>query len=92
MISEADRLDKAKKDAQKKAKEGDLKALDSSYGSDQAALKEMFLNGDIKREEDYHERMLELELDYLQSRKRLLIQYGEDTAKVEDQIVDKRII
>ncbi|KAA6347955.1 hypothetical protein EZS27_004590 [termite gut metagenome] len=91
MISEANRLYKAKQDAEKKAKEGDLKALESSYESDQAAIKEMYLSGKIKTEEKYHERMLELDLDYLESRKQLLLRYGEDTAKIEDQIADKLI-
>ncbi|KAA6322243.1 hypothetical protein EZS27_028194, partial [termite gut metagenome] len=85
------KADKDKQDAEKKAKEDNLKALDSSYEADQASLKEAYLSGDIKREEDYHKRMLELELDYLESRKQMLLSQGEDTAKVEDKIADKRL-
>ncbi|KAA6348963.1 hypothetical protein EZS27_003563 [termite gut metagenome] len=91
MISEANRLYKAKQDAEKQAKDGDLKALDSSYEADKAAIKEMYLSGEVKTEQEYKDRMLEVELDYLESRKQLLLLYGEDTSKVEDQIADKRL-
>lgn len=91
MIAEANRLHKAKKDAEKKAKEEGLKQVDSTYESNKAALKEQFLNGEIKTEEDFQKRMKALELTYLEERKLALEKWGEDTTKINGQIQDAKL-
>ncbi len=91
MISEADRLAKAQKDADKKAMDGDLKGLDSTYEADKLALKQQYLNGEIKTEKEFQDKMKELEVDYLHSRIQIQEKYGEDTTKTAGQLADKEL-
>lgn len=91
IIAEANRLDKAKKDAEKKAKDNELKDLDSTYEVDKTSLKQAFLNGEIKTEKEFQDKMKELERDYLNSRLKVLEKYGDDTSKVTDQIADHEL-
>lgn len=91
MIAETNRLYKAKEDAEKKAKEDGLKQVDSTYESNKAALKEQFLNGEIKTEEDFQKRMKALELTYLEERKLALEKWREDTTKINGQIQDAKL-
>lgn len=91
MIAEANRLYKVKEDTDKKAKEEGLKTVDSTYEVNKAALKEQYLNGEIKTEEEFQKRMKALELAYLEERKRALEKWGEDTTKINGQIQDAKL-
>lgn len=91
MIAEANRLYKVKENTDKKAKEEGLKTVDSTYEVNKAALKEQYLNGEIKTEEEFQKRMKALELAYLEERKRALEKWGEDTTKINGQIQDAKL-
>lgn len=91
MIAEANRLYKVKEDTDKKAKEEGLKTVDSTYEVNKTALKEQYLNGEIKTEEEFQKRMKALELAYLEERKRALEKWGEDTTKINGQIQDAKL-
>lgn len=91
MITEANRLTAAKKAAEAKEKANSFSALESTYQQDQRLLKQQYLDGDIKTEKEYQAKMKELENDYLEHRKQLLISYGEDVSAINGQILDKQL-
>lgn len=98
MIAEANRLTiekkKAEEDANKKTAEDKKKSfsvLDSTYQQDQQSIKKAYLDGDIKTEKEYQDKMNELEFDYLEQRKQMLIAYGDDVSAINGQILDKQV-
>lgn len=91
MIAEANRLTAAKKAAEAKEKANSFSALESTYQQDQRLLKQQYLDGDIKTEKEYQTKIKELENDYLEHRKQLLISYGEDVSAINGQILDKQL-
>lgn len=88
MIAEAQRIAEAKRTASAQGKQGVFSALDDSYKTDQQSLKQAYLNGDIKSEEEYRRKLLEVERDYLEQKRVLLLQYGDDTSAVDGQLLD----
>lgn len=88
MIAEAARIDKAKNEAEGKEKQGAFAALDSSYKSDRQQIKQAYLDGDIRSEEEYRKKLLEAERDYLKQKRAIQLQYGDDTTAVDDKLLD----
>lgn len=91
MIAEATRLTNGRKATEAKEKASFLSALESTYQEDRRLLKQQYLDGDIKTEKEYQEKIKELELDYLNERKRMLETYGEDVSQINGQILDKQL-
>ena len=88
MIAEAARIDKAKNEAEGKEKQGSFAAIDSSYKSDRQQIKQAYLDGDIRSEEEYRKKLLEAERDYLKQKRDMQLQYGDDTTAVDDKLLD----
>lgn len=88
MIAEATRIDKAKSEAEGKEKQGAFAALDSSYKSDRQQIKQAYLDGDIRSEEEYRRKLLEAERDYLEQKRAMQLQYGDDTTAIDDKLLD----
>lgn len=88
MIAEAARIDKAKSEAEGKEKQETFAALDSSYNSDRQQIKQAYLDGDIRSEEEYRRKLLEAERDYLEQKRAMQLQYGDDTTAVDDKLLD----
>lgn len=91
MIAEAQRLTDAKKAIDAKEKSASFSTLESSYQQDQQLIKQQYLDGDIKTEKEYQEKMKELERDYLEQRKQMMIGYGDDVSAINGQILDKQL-
>lgn len=88
MIAEASRIDETKSEAESKKKQGAFAALDSSYKSDRQQIKQAYLDGDIRSEEEYRRKLLEAERDYLEQKRAMQLQYGDDTTAVDDKLLD----
>lgn len=95
MIAEANKLTAAKMKAEEEARQAEAKnkqdafsALDSSYQADQASIKKAYLDGDIKTEEEYRKKLLEVQRDYLEQKRAMQLQYGDDTTDVDDKLLD----
>lgn len=91
MIAEANRLDKAKKETDKKNQNKELKVSDDKFEKNKAKLKQQYLSGEIKKEKDFQDQMKMLEVQYLEERKRTLERWGEDTTKISGQIQDAKL-
>lgn len=91
MIAEAARIDKAKNEAEGKEKQGAFAALDSSYKSDRQQIKQAYLDGDIRSEEEYRKKLLEAERDYLKQKRAMQLQYGDDITAVDNKLLDMGI-
>lgn len=88
MIAEASRIDETKSEAESKKKQGAFAALDSSYKSDRQQIKQAYLDGDIRSEEEYRRKLLEAERDYLEQKRAMQLQYGDDTTAADDKLLD----
>ena len=84
MIAEANRVYEAQKNA-------DFGKAESDAEKERQAAKQAFISGDIADEEAYRQRLLDIEREYLEERKRLLEKYGMDTTEVEGQLLDRRV-
>lgn len=81
MIAEANRVYEAQKNA-------DFGKAEADANEQRRAAKQAFISGDIADEEAYRQRLLDIEREYLEERKRLLEKYGMDTTEVEGQLLD----
>lgn len=95
MIAEANRLTAEKmkteaeaKQAAEKNKQSSFSALDESYKADQMSVKQAYLDGDIRTEEEYRKKLLEVERDYLEQKRAMQLQYGDDTSAVDGKLLD----
>lgn len=95
MIAEANRLTAEKmkteaeaKQAAEKDKQSSFSALDESYKADQISVKQAYLDGDVRTEEEYRKKLLEVERDYLEQKRAMLLQYGDDTSAVDGKLLD----
>ena len=84
LIAEANRVYEAQKNA-------DFGKAESDAEKERQAAKQAFISGDIADEEAYRQRLLDIEREYLEERKRLLEKYGMDTTEVEGQLLDRRV-
>jgi len=81
LIAEANRVYEAQKNA-------DFGKAEADANEQRRAAKQAFISGDIADEEAYRQRLLDIEREYLEERKRLLEKYGMDTTEVEGQLLD----
>ena len=88
MIAEANRLYEAQQKAENDQKQAEFDAVDADAEAQRRAAKQAFIDGDLKTEEDYRQRLLEIERDYLQARKSLLQQNGMDTGEVDGELLN----
>lgn len=84
LIAEANRAYEAQKNA-------DFGKAEADANEQRRAAKQAFISGDIADEEAYRQRLLDIEREYLEKRKRLLEKYGMDTTEVEGQLLDRRV-
>lgn len=88
MISEANRLYEKQKSEEEKARQTQFDQLDADEEKDKRAAKQDFINGDLKDEQDYRNRLLEIERHYLIKRRDMLEEYQMDTSEVDDQLLN----
>ena len=81
LIVEANRVYEAQKSA-------DFGKAEADAEKERQAAKQAFISGDIADEEAYRQRLLDIEREYLEERKRLLEKYGMDTTEVEGQLLN----
>lgn len=98
MIAEANRLESARKKEEKaddkssaKEKKEAYSLLDMAYRADQQSIKKAYLDGDIRTEEEYRAKLLEAERDYLEKKRAMQMQYGDDTTDVDGKLLDARM-
>ena len=91
MIAEANRLYEETKTVDKNWQSDLLASLEADYQKQVSDTKQAYLDGDIKKEADYQERLKELEADYLQQRKEMLEAYGEDVSAINEQIQNNEL-
>lgn len=91
MIAESNRRYQEQLKLDKQNQDADLKALDASYSADRSAIKEAYLNGEIRTEKEFQAKMKEAEQDYLQSRIEMLKSFGKDVSKETDKITDNQL-
>lgn len=84
LIAEANRAYEAQKNA-------DFGKAEADAEKERQAAKQAFISGDIADEEAYRQRLLDIEREYLEERKRLLEKYGMNTTEVEGQLLDRRV-
>ena len=84
LIAEANRAYEAQKNA-------DFGKAEADANEQRRAAKQAFISGDIADEEAYRQRLLDIEREYLEERKRLLEKYGMDTTETEGQLLDRRV-
>ena len=88
MIEEANRLYEKQKSEEEKARQTQFDQLDADEEKDKRAAKQDFINGDLKDEQDYRNRLLEIERHYLIKRRDMLEEYHMDTSEVDDQLLN----
>ena len=91
MIAEANRLYEETKTVDKNWQSDLLASLEADYQKQVSDTKQAYLDGDIKKEADYQERLKELEADYLQQRKEMLEAYGEDVSAINERIQNNEL-
>ena len=88
MIDEANRLYEAEQAQDAANRQAAFDAVDADADAQRRAAKQAFINGELQDEQAYRDRLLEIERDYLQARKSLLVSFGEDTSEVDDQLLN----
>lgn len=91
MIAEANRLNEEAKKVDENWQSDMLASLEVDYQKQVSDTKQAYLDGDIKKESDYQERLKELEAEYLQQRKEMLEAYGEDVSAINEQIQNNEL-
>lgn len=88
MIAEADRLNEEAKKVDANRQTDLLGQAELEYQQEQSRLKQAYLDGDIRTQEDYQERMLEAERSYLEQRRDMLAAFGMDTSAEDGRLLD----
>lgn len=88
MIAEADRLNEEAKKVDANRQTDLLGQVELEYQQEQSRLKQAYLDGDIRTQEDYQERMLEAERSYLEQRRDMLAAFGMDTSAEDGRLQD----
>ena len=88
MIAEANRLNEEAKKVDKNWQSDLLGQAELEYQQEQSRLKQAYLDGDIRTQEDYQERMLEAERSYLEQRRDMLAAFGMDTSAEDGRLLD----
>lgn len=88
MIAEANRLYEETKTVDANRQTDLLGQAELEYQQEQSRLKQAYLDGDIRTQEDYQERMLEAERSYLEQRRDMLAAFGMDTSAEDGRLQD----
>ena len=88
MIAEANRLYEETKKVDANRQTDLLGQAELEYQQEQSRLKQAYLDGDIRTQEDYQERMLEAERSYLEQRRDMLAAFGMDTSAEDGRLQD----
>ncbi len=88
MIADANRIYQAEQAAAAKQQQTAFSAIDDSYSSDKLALKQAYINGDIRTEEEYRAKLLETERDYLERKRAMQKEFGLDTSDTDAGIAE----
>lgn len=88
MIAEANRLNEETKKVDANLQTDLLGQAELEYQQEQSRLKQAYLDGDIRTQEDYQERMLEAERSYLEQRRDMLAAFGMDTSAEDGRLLD----
>lgn len=88
MIAEANRLNEEAKKVDANRQTDLLGQAELEYQQEQSRLKQAYLDGDIRTQEDYQERMLEAERSYLEQRRDMLAAFGMDTSAEDGRLQD----
>ena len=88
MIAEANRLNEEAKKVDADIQTDLLGQAELEYQQEQSRLKQAYLDGDIRTQEDYQERMLEAERSYLEQRRDMLAAFGMDTSAEDGRLLD----
>ena len=88
MIAEANRLNEEAKKVDANLQTDLLGQAELEYQQEQSRLKQAYLDGDIRTQEDYQERMLEAERSYLEQRRDMLTAFGMDTSAEDGRLID----
>lgn len=88
MIAEANRLYEETKKVDANLQTDLLGQAELEYQQEQSRLKQAYLDGDIRTQEDYQERMLEAERSYLEQRRDMLAAFGMDTSAEDGRLLD----
>lgn len=88
MIAEANRLNEEAKKVDADLQTDLLGQAELEYQQEQSRLKQAYLDGDIRTQEDYQERMLEAERSYLEQRRDMLAAFGMDTSAEDGRLLD----
>lgn len=88
MITEANRLYEETKKVDANRQTDLLGQAELEYQQEQSRLKQAYLDGDIRTQEDYQERMLEAERSYLEQRRDMLAAFGMDTSAEDGRLLD----
>lgn len=88
MIAEANRLNGEAKKVDANRQTDLLGQAELEYQQEQSRLKQAYLDGDIRTQEDYQERMLEAERSYLEQRRDMLAAFGMDTSAEDGRLLD----
>lgn len=88
MIAEANRLNEEAKKVDADLQTDLLGQAELEYQQEQSRLKQDYLDGDIRTQEDYQERMLEAERSYLEQRRDMLAAFGMDTSAEDGRLLD----
>lgn len=88
MIAEANRLYEETKTVDANRQTDLLGQAELEYQQEQSRLKQAYLDGDIRTQEDYQERMLEAERSYLEQRRDMLAAFGMDTSAEDGRLLD----
>lgn len=88
MIAEANRLNEEAKKVDANRQTDLLGQAELEYQQEQSRLKQAYLDGDIRTQEDYQERMLEAERSYLEQRRDMLTAFGMDSSAEDGRLLD----
>ena len=88
MIAEANRLNEEAKKVDANRQTDLLGQAELENQQEQSRLKQAYLDGDIRTQEDYQERMLEAERSYLEQRRDMLAAFGMDTSAEDGRLLD----
>lgn len=88
MIAEANRLNEEAKKVDANRQTDLLGQAELEYQQEQSRLKQAYLDGDIRTQDDYQERMLEAERSYLEQRRDMLAAFGMDTSAEDGRLLD----
>jgi TP901 family phage tail tape measure protein len=89
IINMADKAASMQEKKEKESHDKRLNELERNFLQRQKDAKQAFIDGQITSEADFQQQMEMLEIDYLQRRKQVMEEYGEDVTDIQLKIQDK---